>query len=295
MHTARPATSLAVVLGVAVGVGLTGCAPADHRSAAGSPTAATRAESTAARATTPPAGPATPTAPLPVAPTTPAKPPAVVVLDPGHNGGNAGAPSVINRLVPAGGYLKPCNTTGTSTNAGYPEHAFTFDVAARTAALLEARGVHVVLTRSDDRGVGPCVDRRAATANAAGAALAVSIHADGAAAAVRGFHIIEPAAAPDGGNRGILGPSAVAAADLRRAFGAATEEPPATYPGALVEPGLTRRDDLAGLNLARVPAVFIECANMRNAQDASEVSDAAWRQRAAQGIADGILTFVRSR
>jgi N-acetylmuramoyl-L-alanine amidase len=196
--------------------------------------------------------------------------------------------------VPAGGFTKPCNTTGAATSAGYPEHAFTFDVAQRTADLLRARGVTVVLTRADDSSVGPCVDQRAQTANAAGAALAVSIHADGAAAAVRGFHVIEPALAPDGGNKDVLSVSASAAADLRATFAAATGEPPATYPGALVAPGLTRRSDLAGLNLARVPAVFVECANMRNSSDAAEVTSAAWRQQAAQGIADGVLAFVAS-
>jgi N-acetylmuramoyl-L-alanine amidase len=70
---------------------------------------------------------------------------------------------------------------------------------------------------------------------------------------------------------------------------------PATYPGSLVEPGLTRRDDLAGLNLARVPAVFIECANMRNPDDAAAVTDPDWRQSAAQGIAAGVLSYLASR
>jgi N-acetylmuramoyl-L-alanine amidase len=111
---------------------------------------------------------------------------------------------------------------------------------------------------------------------------------------VRGFHVIEPAPAPDGGNQAVLQASARAAAELVTAFGAATAAPAATYPGALVQPGLTRRADLAGLNLAHVPAVFIECANMRNAEDAAAVSDPAWRQRAAQGIADGVLGFLRS-
>jgi N-acetylmuramoyl-L-alanine amidase len=221
--------------------------------------------------------------------------PAVVVLDPGHNGGNAAAPAEINRQVPAGGFTKPCNTTGTATDAGYPEHAFTFDVAVRTAELLRADDVTVVLTRTDDSGVGPCVDVRAAVANNAGADLAVSIHADGAAPGAQGFHVIAPALAPDGGNAGIIEASQDAASDLRTSFGAATGETPATYPAGLVEPGLTRRDDLAGLNLARVPAVFIECANMRDPQDASAVTDPEWRQRAAHGIADGVLAFLSSR
>jgi len=149
-----------------------------------------------------------------------------------------------------------------------------------------------VLTRTGDTGVGPCGDQRAAAANAARATLALSIHADAVAAAVRGFQVIEPALAPDGGNAAILGPSATAAADLLTAFAAATAEPRATYPGPLVHAGLTRRNDLAGLNLARVPALFIECGNMRNAQDAALLGDPAWRARAAQGVANGVLAYL---
>lgn len=144
--------------------------------------------------------------------------PAVIVLDRGHNGGNASARAEINRPVPAGGFTKPCNTTGTATDTGYPEHAFAFDVAQRTADLLRAAGATVVLTRTDDSGVGPCVDVRAAIANDARADLAVSIHADGAAAGARGFHVIAPGLAPDGGNAAILEASRDAASDLRAAF-----------------------------------------------------------------------------
>jgi N-acetylmuramoyl-L-alanine amidase len=164
-------------------------------------------------------------------------------------------------------------------------------VAQRAADLLRAPGVTVVMTRSDDFGVGPCVNERAETANQAGAALAVSIHADGASPGVRGFHVIEPALAPDGSNGAIPH----AASDLLTAFSTAAAEPPATYPGALVQPGLTRRDDLAGLNLARVPAVFIECANMRNREDGAAVANPHWRQWAAEGIAGGVLTYLASR
>ena len=282
---------------LAVTLGLCSLAGCDGGAPSGGAAGATASPPTSSPAPGPASsGPATPSTPTPSTATpVPAAPAPVVVLDAGHNGGNGAAAAEIARPVPAGGFTKPCNTTGTQTDAGYPEHAFTFDVVDRAAALLRAQGVTVVLTRPDDAGVGPCVDQRAATANDAAAALTVSVHADGAAAGVRGFHVIEPAPAPDGGNAAVLDPSARAAAALLAAFPAATGEPPATYPGSLVQPGLTRRDDLAGLNLARVPAVFIECANMRNAQDAEAVTDPAWRQRAAQGIADGVLDFLRTR
>ena len=55
----------------------------------------------------------------------------VVVIDPGHQLGNHNFPRRIHRLVPAGGFRKPCNTTGTATNGGYPEASLTWDVALR--------------------------------------------------------------------------------------------------------------------------------------------------------------------
>ena len=214
----------------------------------------------------------------------------VIVLDPGHNALNGSQPRRANALVPAGGFRKPCNTSGTSTNDGYSEHAFAYDVAVRAAALLRAQGAKVILTRPNDRGFGPCVNERAAIANRAAASATVSIHADGAPSAGLGFHVIEPALAPDHGNRAILAASARLAATLRPAFRTATGEPYSTYTGTN---GLTRRSDLAGLNLARVPAVFIECGNMRNAADARRLKSAAFRQRAALGVDRALLAFLR--
>ena len=53
----------------------------------------------------------------------------VVFLDPGHNGANDAS---INRQVTNGrGGTKECQTTGTSTDAGYPEHSFNWDVVLR--------------------------------------------------------------------------------------------------------------------------------------------------------------------
>ncbi|KPC64221.1 hypothetical protein ADL27_61175 [Streptomyces sp. NRRL F-6602] len=57
--------------------------------------------------------------------------------------------------------------------------------------------------------------------------------------------------------------------------------------------GLDVRDDLGGLNLSTVPKVFVECGNMRDAQDAALLKDAGWRQKAALGMADGITLHLR--
>src|SRR3954451_19394199 len=74
----------------------------------------TRTALPATTAASTPTGAAQPPSSEPVRAANSARP-SVVALDPGHNGGNAAAPAQINRLVPAGGFTKPCNTTGTAT------------------------------------------------------------------------------------------------------------------------------------------------------------------------------------
>ena len=214
-----------------------------------------------------------------------------VTLDPGHNGGNATHLSVINRLVPAGpGLRKPCNTVGTATRLGYPEHAFTWDVSRRTAALLRARGAKVVLTRPNDRGVGPCINVRAAIANRAASDAVVSIHGDGnLRAGARGFHVIQPMSPPV--SRTVRARSDRLARVLRAAFRTTTGIPYANYRAG--GDGLEARRDLGGLNLSTRPVVFIECGNMRNSRDAALMTTAAGRQRIATGIARGITAYLR--
>jgi N-acetylmuramoyl-L-alanine amidase len=208
----------------------------------------------------------------------------VVVIDPGHNGGNASHPDQINAPVPDGrGRTKPCNTTGTSTNAGYTEHAFTWDVSTRVRDILTARGVTVVLTRPNDGGVGPCVNDRAAIANKANPAVVVSIHADGSTAAeARGFHVAY-SSPPLNDAQGE--PSLRLARTLRDSLTSAGF-PQSNYIGSA---GLSPRNDLAGLNLSTRPAALVECANMRDAGEAASVSSADGRAKYAAAIADGIL------
>lgn len=212
----------------------------------------------------------------------------VITIDPGHNGGNGAHPEIINRLVPAGPRKKPCNTTGTATDAGYAEHAYTFDVGTRLVKILRAQGATVVVTRSNDRGVGPCVNERAAIANRAHSNAALSIHADGASAGDHGFHVILPALIP-GYTSPIVEPSKQLGYEIRDAFHSGTGEPYSNYIG---HQGIDVRNDLGGLNMAKVPAVFIECGNMRNPADAGRLSDASWREKAAQALAAGLKAYL---
>lgn len=212
----------------------------------------------------------------------------VIVVDPGHNGTAAEHLSEINQLVNAGGFMKACQTTGTATNAGYPEHAFNWDTAKRLAVLLRAKGATVVLTRSTDSNWGPCIDQRALLAAHNHATLLISIHGDGAPSTAHGFHVIWPGVVP-GYTVATSAPSGRAAVALRNAMVAAGFTP-ATYINGGT--GLNERTDLGTLNRAGTPAVLIECGNMRNPGDAALMSSASGRARIAAGLAAGVVAAV---
>jgi N-acetylmuramoyl-L-alanine amidase len=279
------ALTAATVCLAGCGSGTTGSATAALSSTAATVTSTSAAALPPLVTTTPPTTPTTAT-PSTSSTTTPGHG-QVVVLDPGHNGGNATHTAEINALVPAGrGQSKACNTTGTSTNAGYPEHAFNWDVANRVQAELVADGYKVILTRPNDTGVGPCVNQRAAIGNDAQAAAVVSIHADGSdSAGAHGFHVEYSAPALNASQ----GPPSISLATRLRASMQAAGFSLANYIG---KQGLFGRPDLGGLNLSDRPTVLIECGNMRDAGDAAVLSSAAGRQRIADAITAGIVSYL---
>ncbi|WP_432169637.1 N-acetylmuramoyl-L-alanine amidase [Streptomyces sp. 1222.5] len=217
----------------------------------------------------------------------------VIVIDPGHNQGNFQHPTEINRQVDIGTNWKECDATGTSTKAGYTEADFTLDMAHRLGTLLEQQGATVKLTRDGDTPPwGPCVTERAQIGNEAHADAAISIHADDSAEGDRGFHVILPGTVHAGAadTRPIVGPSRDLGARVADFFLRETGEPPSNYVGEGT--GFVTRTDLGGLNLSTVPKVFIECGNMRDSKDSALLAYGAWRQKAAQGLFEGIADFL---
>ena len=212
----------------------------------------------------------------------------IVGIDPGHNGGNFTDPDAIARQIWNGAEWEACDTTGTTTDGGYTEAQFNFNVAKYLRADLMRDGARVIMTRTSNTGVGPCVNRRAEIINAAHADVAVDIHADGAAASGRGFTILEPVAV--GPNNAVIGASQRFGGDVRQAMLADTAMPESNYEGV---DGIMPRDDLAGLNLTTVPKVLIECGNMRNAVDASLLVTARFQRRVASALTAAIAAFLR--
>jgi N-acetylmuramoyl-L-alanine amidase len=272
--------------GLAVcGLAVSGCGPAGAAGPAAAP--ASRAPSRpgpspAVGATRAPAASASPSP-------SPAPPLAgkIIGIDPGHDGGNFDASSAIAQQVWNGTGWEDCDTTGTTTDAGYTEAQFNFNVALYLRADLLRDGARVVMTRTSNDGVGPCVTTRSKIIDDAHADVAVDIHADGGPPSGRGFTILEPVA--DGPNDGVIAASERFGADVRQAMLAGTPMPESDYIGVN---GILPRDDLAGLNLTTVPKVLIECGNMRNATDAGLLVTSGFQKQVALALTAAIVGFL---
>jgi N-acetylmuramoyl-L-alanine amidase len=211
----------------------------------------------------------------------------VIAIDPGHNGGNASHPKAAHKKVFVGNGWKACNTTGTATRSGHSEHRFTFRVAKRVKARLEALGATVYLTRASDHGVGPCVDVRGRFGAKVHARLLVSIHADGSGLSHRGFVVMKPGRVR-GYTDDIVASSATLAKAMRRGL-LDTGLPIANY---YARNGIKKRTDLGTLNMSDVPAVMVELGNMKNASDARRMTTKSGRSVYAAGLVAGIRVYL---
>jgi N-acetylmuramoyl-L-alanine amidase len=210
----------------------------------------------------------------------------IVFLDPGHNGANDAS---LTKQVPTGrGGTKDCQTSGTSTNSGYPEHTFNWETVLRIRAELTQLGVRTAMSRGNDDAVAPCVDERAAMANALQPDAIVSIHADGGPENGRGFHV-NYSSPPL--NQAQSGPAIQFAQTMRDQL-QASGLVPATYIG---QGGLYGRSDLTGLNLAQYPSILVEMGNMKNPADAALIESPDGRQKYADAVVRGIAAFLATR
>ena len=209
------------------------------------------------------------------------------MLDAGHQLGNHNFPEEINRLVPAGGFEKPCNTTGTATNGGYAEATFAWNVTTKLKAKLEKSGATVLLTRTSNREDrwGPCVDVRGRAGNKAHADLKISIHGDGSTSSgAHGFHVIYP---PDRApwTDDIAKPSKRLALVTKEALTSKGFSIANYIAGG---DGLDARTDLGTLNLSDVPTVMVELGNMRDSGDAAVMSSKSGQARYAAALAKAV-------
>ena len=196
----------------------------------------------------------------------------IIVIDAGHGGNDEGA---------------KCR--------GVLEKTLTLDVAFRLEKILHERGYRTILTRTDDRYVA--LSDRVAVANALdGAALFVSIHFNqGSAGYINGietfyasFKIPPPKTWTWVGffNRPEdLDSGENLAADVQLAV---VEKTGARNRGI-------RPRDLYVTRNTRVPAILVEGGFLTNRMESHLLSDDDYANRLADGIAEGVETWVRAQ
>ena len=209
----------------------------------------------------------------------------LIVVDPGHNGKYR--KSFNTKKVPAGnGKKKACNSSGTS-GKGLSEHAYNWAQAKLLKTELEKLGAKVLLTRENDSGLGPCVNKRAQVANDAEADLMISIHADGSYRKKdRGFHLIISTTMAGGSK--LEKQSRTLALNARSALQKLTKMPRSTYIGKGA--ALSPRSDIATLNLLKqTPGIMLEAGNMRHSKDLKLLKSSAFRQQVAEALAQAAV------
>ncbi|AGP31456.1 N-acetylmuramoyl-L-alanine amidase [Corynebacterium terpenotabidum] len=205
-----------------------------------------------------------------------------IYIDPGHAGT---APPADLTAIDGRGGTKACNTSGTASDAGWPEHTFTWEISQQLKTILEEAGATVLLTRADDVNRADCIDERAYKENASAADAVVSLHADGSGTGNTGFHI---SAIADPLPDNLPTESADLATSVRDAMVAAGL-PTSNYLGT---DGLYPRSDLTGLNLSSKPKILIEFGNMRDLSDLAQLESADGRKVRAQAVAQGLADFL---
>lgn len=204
-----------------------------------------------------------------------------IVIDPGHSNGQ----HLTNKVPDGRGGSKACNTSGTATNSGYPEHTANWKVALILQTELQEKGATVHLTKKDDHADKVCVDRRGQIPNEKHADAFLSIHANGSqSSAPHGFFVMVSNPALNSAQGEPSRKLARAVSEGLRGAGLT----PSTIFGADPAP----RSDLATLNFAKVPAVMVELGEMRNPQDAQRLSSPQGQQQYASGLAKGLISFL---
>jgi len=208
--------------------------------------------------------------------------PPVVVIDPGHD---AKANLETEPIGPGSSERKIKDGGGTSgVVTGIPEAVFNLRVSLRLRRLLEDAGIEVVMTRTQTAGVSMGNVARARIANRARADLFLRIHADGSTdRSIHGTHTLVPAYR-EGWTDDIYAAS-------RRA-GRVVQAALLDRLGSR-DRGVHERADITGFNWADVPAILVEVGFMSNPDEDRLLSEPAYRRKAARGLCEGVLRFLR--
>lgn len=205
----------------------------------------------------------------------PLSPGAVLVIDPGHGGADAGTKSVVH---------------------SYYEKDFTLDWALRLQALMTARGCQVFLTRSNDADIA--LSNRVAFATQHNANVFLSLHFNSAGQdsyeAGLETYCLTPAGMPSSLTRGFA--DEVSWTFPNNAFDAQNLRLALSVHRALLQVnghldrGVRRARFPTVLRGQQRPAVLIEGGYLSNRREAEQIAEPGYRQRLAEAVARALLS-----
>ena len=159
---------------------------------------------------------------------------------------------------------------------GLQEKAVVLDISKKVATQLQAMGAEVVLTRSDD--VSVTLPERVKAASNVRADAFISIHANASRTG-------EPTGT-ETLYSGTVSMSRVLAESVQAALVSQIGQ---------VDRGARERNDLMVIREAKCPACLVEVVFMSNLKEELLLLDPAFRQKAAQGITTGIMSYFQWR
>lgn len=167
---------------------------------------------------------------------------------------------------------------GSATGASYQgvaEKEINLAVALLLRQRLEALGYRVIMTRQDDRDVG--LYERCAIANTAGADIFISVHANAAVnnSAFQGLYTYHY-------------PTSVRGSELAR-----TVQGPACALTGAIDRGIAS-DNFVVVRETVMPAVLVETGFMSSPQELSRLTDPAYQNCLAWGIAEGAVRYLNT-
>ena len=197
----------------------------------------------------------------------------VIVIDPGHGGPQVGTVSVLD---------------------GRTEKTFTLDWAKRLAPLLEAKGWHVILTRTNDVDIE--VTNRVAFANAHHPALFISLHFNSSAPdhkqAGLETYCLTPTGMPSYITRGYPDIAALNfpanAYDRESLLLAMRLQRSILHTTGEEDRGVRRARFLGILRGQHCPCVLIEGGYLSNPREAVQIENPEFREKLAEAVASAV-------
>ncbi len=199
----------------------------------------------------------------------------MVIIDPGHGGQDPGAADL---------------------RRGLEEKNITLELAQRIRTILQKYNIAVRLTRNGDQTVE--LDQRCLMANQCGADLFVSIHLNAAAnTSSSGIetYILPPAGCPItastfAGTRDRIVFPGNKYDEANMVLGYYLQRSLAKY--TRLEDRGVRRSRFYVIRNVNCPAALVECGFISSRNDRIKIMTSAYRDDAARGIAEGILTYI---